>query len=807
MAVERRVQADLDSGRNDELVAELEALVAAHPLRETLCRHLMRALYRSGRQADALAAFEATRRRLADELGIEPSPALRILHHQLLNQVDPAPAPVERRRAPVPALPDRTIGREGDLETLDALLSTADCRLLTIVGPGGVGKTRVVLELGHRLAGRYADGVAFVSLAEAQTPADVAPTISAALGISARAADLERTLATALRGRDMVLICDNFEHVLDAAGLLATLLADTSGLRVVATSRRPLELRGERQYVLGPLPAADSAVELFLARMPAGHAAVAEADRALVASICRQCDGLPLAIELAAARTVALSLAELDDRLHEPLPLLIAGPRDAPARHRTLRASIASSVEALDPADQAQLAALSVFRGGFTVAGAAAVNELTHPGALRLIEILAGHSLIGPATVGGEPRRFDLLQTVREYLDEQLSDGDRDRLQARHAEFVLATVGAVTDPAWHPYHVANLRWQLNERPNIRAAVRYAQRADRPDLFADLVISTGALWIRLGPHTEAAEWLRAIVADQRVAAGRRADAFTRMAWLTETTSALGAVADLMAQAQSCMDGLDDPRRQAWVHAYDSWYRMLAGDADGAARLLDATRECCDRAGQPPELVYGIHDIAMVAAAIAGDVVTAEREARLMVGVARQHRLDAVLPLGLSALCEIALLRDAGDEVLVWADEGLRLAAATGAHDLPVYLLSQRGMAQLNRGDLPAAAADLRAALSQYVEAALGVDGLEVVLRLAAVYARAGNMTLATELTRRFDEGAQGTAVGVSPLVSHVRERHLSGLPSTPVTGTVIGTGQHYLDVYRDVLALITADPPG
>jgi predicted ATPase/DNA-binding SARP family transcriptional activator len=818
-AIERRVEADLDAGRNDELVVELEALVAAHPLREKLCGQLMRALYRSGRQAEALAVFETTRLRLVAELGLDPSPALREVHVRLLRQADVPSGPTrDRVWSRIPALPDETIGRESDLAALESLVTSGDHRLVCVLGPGGVGKTRLVTELGHRLLGRYRDGVSFVGLADAQTSADVAPILCAALGIAAATDAPSAALLAALRGQQTLLICDNFEHVVGAATVLSDLLAGAPGLRLVVTSRRRLEIRGERTFVVEPLrytvdgDGVAPAVALFQARARAVTPDLPEAQLDDVAEICARCDGLPLAIELAAARTRALTVAELRSHLDRPLAVLTEGPRDAPARHQTLRANIASSVDALSGEDRLFLRSLTVFQGGFSLASAAAVNQIESTVALRRIETLLGHSVVrGRAGAAGQ-RRFDLLETVREFLSETLDDDELANLRRQHAEHFRRWLGPTQDPSWNPHRTKDWQAQMAERPNLRAAIRWAAEAGDPEQFADLVISVGTMWVRLGPRNEIEQWLRRIADDEKLPVGRRADAYTQLAMLSETTSGLAEAQSLMATAEGLIAGSGDHRRIAWVSAYGSWYQRLSGGAEKADRLLEQTRMSTVASGNPPDLVTAIEDVVMMAAAVDGDFATAHAHAQTMLRLARQHDLDVHVLNALNALCETGLMLGRPEEVIGWSEEGMRLAG--DLTDMYAWHRSQHGLARLEVGDAAGAEADLTAALDLYTREGLGIEGMEVVLRLAAVAARTGRPALAATLVAAFDEAGSGTAVAASPGVHRVRATYVDDLTERlgdefaehGDRGRDLVRGMDYRDAFRAILGLVRDSTP-
>ena len=460
VAYERQFGADLAAGRPEDTLAELEALHADHPLRESLAAALMRARYAVGRRAEALAIYTALRDRLHEDLGVEPSTSLRDLRRRLIAGNEPLPtAALPRRRvSPVPLLLDETIGREADLAALTRLFTDGDTRLVTVIGPGGVGKTRVATEVGRRLAGTFADGVIFAALHDAQKADDVASVLCTALGARVDADDAWSTVENELRHRRALLICDNAEHVVDAAPRLSRLLTTSPGLRILVTSRQEMAVRAEHQYWLDPLPhngfvvaPADGddeaipapAVALFLARARAAGDQFAPTGRDLadIAAICAACDGLPLAIELAAARTRVLGLRELRERMARPLPLLTGGRSDAPPRHRTLRACIASSVDALDSDDRQFLASLSVFRGGFTLEAVSAVTDLTADRTLDTVDGLVGRSLVQRRTAPDGGRRFDLLQTIREYLDDEADPDRLDQAQRRHADYYYGQFG------------------------------------------------------------------------------------------------------------------------------------------------------------------------------------------------------------------------------------------------------------------------------------------------------------------------------------------------------------------------------
>jgi predicted ATPase/DNA-binding SARP family transcriptional activator len=491
-ALEDRLDADLALGRHAAVVAELEALASEHPYRERFFAQLMLALYRSGRQADALDAYRRARHALVEDLGLDPGRELQRLeaailaHDPALDLAAPAPAPAPPAPPPpAPAPHASLLGRDEDVATAVALLADADVRLLTVTGPGGIGKTRFSQELAHRLGPRFADGARFVPLGSLDDPARVVPTLAHALGATeTEALNPFEALRALLAPRSMLLVIDNFEHVLDAAPEASDLIAASPGSKFVFTSRAPLHVAAEHELAIGPLAAAP-AVTLYLRRARAvdPRLTLGPDDLECIERICARLDGLPLAIELAAARSKVLTPAATLDRLEHRLDLLSAGPRDAPERQQTLRAAIGWSYDLLDPSARRLFSELGVFAGGFTLKAAEAVCGV---GALDGIAALADQSL-----VTRDAGRFGMLETVREYALEQLTDaGELDAVRRRHARaFAALTEGAESAmegpglPLW-------LQRLDADHDNLHAAIRHAAATGDSDTALAIV---GAMW--------------------------------------------------------------------------------------------------------------------------------------------------------------------------------------------------------------------------------------------------------------------------------------------------------------------------
>jgi predicted ATPase/DNA-binding SARP family transcriptional activator len=435
-AVEQYVQAELELGHHAEVIPRLVALVEENPLRERLHGQLMLALYLGGRQAEALARYGDLRRRMLDELGLEPSPELRRLQRAIL-QHDPellGVATLRSRR--MPAEVDRFVGRSAELARLSELVLRR-ARLVTVTGPGGSGKTRLAL---HTAAGftreEFPDGVYFVDLAALARPGLVLAAVAAAVGLPDSGIPFSEALASRFGEKRLLLLLDNFEHVLSDATELSSLLTACPGLRVIATSRTPLRIRGEHLLDVEPLDA-EAAIDLFVDRASAAGADAGDlrGQAELVDAICSRVDRLPLAVELAAVRARELDPSTLLERLNRRLDLLTEGAADLPSRQRTLRAGIAWSYDLLQPDDQRLFRALSPFRGGFTLTAAEQVCGLgsqTLDALVRLIE----QRLVRRLDSGAAEPRFGLLETVREFAEEQAAaQGELDVVERAFATY------------------------------------------------------------------------------------------------------------------------------------------------------------------------------------------------------------------------------------------------------------------------------------------------------------------------------------------------------------------------------------
>jgi predicted ATPase/DNA-binding SARP family transcriptional activator len=521
-ALEARLDADLQLGRHTQLIPELETLAARHPAREQLAAHLMLALYRSGRQADALQAYHRTRAGLAEQLGLEPGPTLRALQTDVLAQSASLEfacrggGPGETvSRIPRPAT--RTVGREPDITALLELLLQPDTRLATVTGPGGVGKTRLAIELARRLEGHFGDGAHIVSLAPVDLHVDVASTIAHELGGAVLDSEpVDAALVRHLRGRELLLVVDNFEHVLAAGPLVAELLAEAPGLTVLATSREPLRLRGERVFRLDPLglsPEANArhdpapAIALFTAVATArDHRFVlTERDMPVVADICRRLDGLPLAIELAAGRVGLFSVTELGDRLRRGFDVLGPAARDAPDRQRTLNAALDWSYQLLSAAEQAAVRAVSVFAGGCTLDAAREVTASS----VETIEALVDKSMLMTQPASETPPRVAMLQTVREFAHEQLARGpDGHDVRLRHLKYFLALAEEAEPEIRRTGSPALRATMTRELHNLRTAMSWALDQGAAAHALRLATALQTYWEQSGEDGEAARWLAA-----------------------------------------------------------------------------------------------------------------------------------------------------------------------------------------------------------------------------------------------------------------------------------------------------------
>ena len=530
-ALEERIQADLERGRDQDLIGELEALVNEHPLRERLCGQLMLALFRSGRQAEASSVYQGTRTRLVDELGMEPGPELRSLLTRILKQDPGLGLPGESAEQPSAKLPVHLtsfVGRQGELRELDQ--SVQQFRIVTLTGTGGSGKTRLAIQIGASMLNRFPDGVWFVDLSSLTEGDFILQAIAGSLGRGEQPGrTLLSTVSDYLRSRTALLILDNCEQVLDAAAQTAeALVTRCLSLHILATSREPLRVEGERVHQLAPLelPSANfvheleraEAVQLFVdrARLSLPSFSITEQNAASMAELCRQLDGLPLAIELAAARSGVLSPDEILARLGDQFGILARETRTRAPRQRSLRATLDWSYRLLEPAEASLFGRLSVFAGGFYLNAVESIGSDERIKSTEIAGLLAplcDKSLVLPDDSSADKTRYRLLETVRAFSASRLKESGEEReVRRRHAAFYLEQVKGVREGIEGADAQLWLDMMEMEHDNASSALSWAVEENR-DMALELAAAWEPFWTLRGYLSEGRRWLSAVLDGQ------------------------------------------------------------------------------------------------------------------------------------------------------------------------------------------------------------------------------------------------------------------------------------------------------
>ncbi|MFG2831842.1 BTAD domain-containing putative transcriptional regulator [Streptomyces sp. NPDC048434] len=738
-ALHRRIGADLALGRAEELLPELRQLTADHPLDEPFRAQLMRALHGAGRGADALAAYEQTRQLLVDRLGADPGPELRALHARLLVQhAEPeAAAPASDAAAPAPEAGPRCgnlrarlnsfVGREAELSSLQYALRSHRARLITLTGAGGSGKTRLAEQLAGSLAGDHPDGVWIAELAPLDAPEAVPGAVLSALGrrdtavfapaMEARKAaehtDPAARIVDHCAPRRLLLVLDNCEHVVGAAAALADLLLrHCPGLTVVATSREPLGVPGEVVRPLETLPP-EPAHQLFAERAVAVRPDFRTADDpAAVDEICRRLDGLPLAIELAAARLRLLSPRQIADRLDDRFRLLTSGSRTALPRQQTLRAVVDWSWDLLDERERALLRRLSVFAGGCTLAAAEAVCGEPAEDVLDRLGALVDKSLLIVDHRGAEPR-YRMLETIHAYARERAAGRpeEHERTLARHTDHFL---DFVTDADPRIRSDEQLPWLARieaELDNVRAVLHRAVTGRDADTAQRAVMAMGWFWWLRNYREEGASWA------ERTAALRPGPEH-----LTETDPAFWAQMDLrllllfLLQDQRLDRKDDTPKHRALIDRLLTAYRRphprsarfpgllwpftvyFLGGYDQILPLMEGAVATTRALGGSWELGVSLMFRTHLAIDLPGGLESAEADEQELTELARRVGDRWMLAQVAAATAEMRQIRGRYDEARTAYEEALALTCELGAYMEGPFILSRLAELHFAGGDV-------------------------------------------------------------------------------------------------------------
>lgn len=703
---ELAAELDVALGQPGAAVARLTGLARQHPLRESVRGQLMRALYLAGRQADALEEYADLRTQLVEELGVDPGPAVQRLHQQILEQ-DPAlrpgpaapaapaaPAPRPHRPSAVPStdLLGPLIGRERDVAHLVDVLRSPTSRLVTVTGVGGCGKTRLALAVAAAAEESFADGVTLVPLAPLHDPSAVIPAIAHAVGV-AEGGNPFTALLDLLRDQDRLILLDNAEHLLDAWPEVATLAAACPGVRILVTSRIALRVRGEVVFPLTPLDL-PAATELFVTRAAAtGASGLPDATDPVVGQLCQRLAGIPLAIELAAARVRLLPPAEILARLDEVMAA--EGARDLPPRQRTMRSAIDWSFALLSPSEQQAFPRLAVFSGGFGIDAAAAVLEdVVAPGdVLALLESLVDQSLV---VVAPGPR-FRLLEPVAQYAVTRLAPADERSARDAHLRHFGALAGHYEPSLRGEGTVDTLASIELEHANLVAAVEWSLASGQADLGGWLGWHLWLFWWIRGALREGRRLMQAVLTHDvedavRVRAGSVVGALAFAQGDDVDAEASWRASSELARRTGDLEGLP------YAYGGIGLVALARDDLDLAATVIGETITICEDAGLGGEWLWTLSHVWLgTVELLRGDAAGASELVDQALAAARRRNDPLAVYIALFTAIQVSMAQGEPDRARRQIAEGVLLSRDTGDHANLAYLLDALAVVESLSGD--------------------------------------------------------------------------------------------------------------